>query len=116
VTDANDCLLQHTFYLPEPDLFAVPATVDSTSCTSPTGSIALSPEGGVLPYTVDWNDSNKAWVRPGLPPGVYTATATDANGCSITQSFTLDPGGTPVLADTGIVSIRCFGESNAVST
>jgi hypothetical protein len=59
------------------------------------GSIAVSPSGGTLPY--GWGGPLEA-----LPPGTYTATVTDANGCTATASATL--GELTEIAATGAVT------------
>ncbi|MBI5916521.1 MAG: gliding motility-associated C-terminal domain-containing protein [Bacteroidetes bacterium] len=56
-----------------------------------TGSINLTPSGGVTPYTFNWS--------PGIPGnpedpaalavGSYAVTATDASGCTSTASFNI---------------------------
>lgn len=49
--------------------------------------------GGSGSYTYDWTPGNPAGdgttAVSGLPPGTWTCTATDANGCAASQSFTI---------------------------
>lgn len=75
-----------------------------------TGSINLSPSGGMAPYT--FNRSNGALTEDlsGLNAGNYVVTVTDANGCTYSADFDLtEP--TAALAITSNVSqISCNGQ------
>jgi SprB repeat len=53
------------------------------------GEIVLSPFGGVAPYTILWSNGKLGNVISRLTSGDYTATITDANGCSLVENFTL---------------------------
>lgn len=53
------------------------------------GEIILSPFGGVAPYTILWSNGGSGSVISRLTSGNYTATITDANGCSLIENFTL---------------------------
>jgi SprB repeat len=53
------------------------------------GEIILSPFGGVAPYTILWSTGNNGTVISRLTSGAYTATITDANGCTLVENFTL---------------------------
>ncbi len=74
----------------------VPATIDGQPTNPPcggsnTGSITVVPTQGNPPFTYAWtpaglgNTSNPQ----NLGAGTYTVTATSANGCTATQTFTL---------------------------
>ncbi len=45
------------------------------------GSIGVTPEGGVAPYTYHWDDGATTEDRSGLGTGNYRVEVTDANGC-----------------------------------
>jgi hypothetical protein len=67
------------------------STVTNTQCAGAdcqgnvlcTGSMTLVP-AGTAPYTIVWSDGfvGNGLARAGMCPGTYTATVTDANGCS----------------------------------
>ena len=78
----------------------------------PTGMITLVPDGGIPPFSFQWNDGSQQSVRSSLPPGIYAATITDAFGCSlITDPIILeDP--EPLIVDleaTTITHVTCPG-------
>lgn len=54
------------------------------------GSISIAVSGGTPPYSISWDHPYCGGTScNNLPPGTYTATITDANGCQTTQSFTV---------------------------
>ncbi len=57
---------------------------------SNNGAIDLSIAGGSTPYVYSWNNGATTQNLSGLANGTYTVTVTDANGCSGTQTFTID--------------------------
>lgn len=84
VTDANGCSAEETFTVDEPDTLTV--TVSDTShvtCNGANdGSITVSVAGGTAPYTYEWSNGDSSQNLTGLPPGDYSVTVTDVNGCS----------------------------------
>lgn len=80
------------------------------------GSIFLTPSGGVLPYTFEWNDGVKTQNRTGLTPGVYTVTIKDVNGCTGVTSVTIaEP--TALVATAGtITNVACNGSATGSAT
>ncbi len=60
---------------------------------NPIGEIDLTVIGGTAPYTYSWTGgSMNASTEDlfGVYPGVYSVTVTDANGCQVTQDFTVE--------------------------
>jgi len=95
VLDANYCELDSCFTLTEPDLLT-----DSYTYTDPTcpgcadGTIALTPYGGLPPYTYTWspNTSSTDSSETSLLADTYSVCATDMNGCSVCEIIALsDP-------------------------
>lgn len=80
------------------------------------GSIFLTPSGGVLPYTFEWNDGVKTKDRTGLTQGVYTVTIKDVNGCTGVTSVTItEP--TALVATAGtITNVACNGSATGSAT
>ncbi len=94
ITDLFGCTKVDSADVDEPA--ALLLTLDNQTdprCTNDAnGSIDLSTSGGTPTYTFAWNDGITTEDRSGLVDGTYTITVTDANSCSISQSFTLtDP-------------------------
>ena len=73
-----------------------------------TGMLSVTANSGVAPYTYTWsgptssnpaNGSHQPTITS-LPAGSYTVTATDANGCAVVQTYTLQTLSQPMVAGT----------------
>ena len=112
VTDSRGCTDNLTITISAPTPLAVNPTVTDVACNGDnTGRISLVIAGGTPGYTVTWNDGATGAVRNNLPAGSYTATITDANGCSIAQTFTISE--PPAIIVTGsVTNVDCAGGNN----
>ncbi|WP_258540614.1 T9SS type B sorting domain-containing protein [Parvicella tangerina] len=88
-TDDNGCTNDTTFTITEPNLLTISETHVNLVCADAnTGSINITVSGGIAPTTVTWTSTTTTTpvaddLNPtNLEPGDYTATVTDANGCS----------------------------------
>jgi gliding motility-associated-like protein len=84
-----------------------------TYSISPSGgTLGVSPAPGLPgPYSPNHPTTTATWSN--LPFGTYTATVTDARGCTRTTVLTIDTFGKPVITFDSIIDVRCFGETNA---
>lgn len=71
----------------------VTASVTQPTCALPAGSATITSTGGTGSYTYSWIPSAPSnSVNINLPTNSsYTVTATDANGCSGSTSFSVNP-------------------------
>ena len=118
VTDAKACTATTSLTITEAEAI-VPnlATESPISCNGMTdGALSASPAGGSGPYTYEWSNGSTEASIDKLAPATYTVTITDANGCTATESFTLeDPA---VLAATVTVDamVSCHGGRDGAAT
>lgn len=81
------------------------------------GTITASASGGTgaLQYRLDGQNFQANPVFPNLPNGVYTVTARDANGCTVSIQVTID---VPALglSASQTQAILCFGNSTGAIT
>jgi len=86
---------------------ASPPDVTNVTCPGDLdGAIALNVSGGLPPYQYLWSDEQTTATAIELATGPYTATVTDANGCSSTASATVGVGnGNDVFAQA---QVRAF--------
>ena len=104
VTDANGCTLIVPVTITQPSALAASATVTNVLCNgASTGSVVITPSGGVGPYTI-------TPAQTGLAAGNYVFTVTDANGCSITVPATITQPST-LTATTAVTNVLCNGAS-----
>ncbi|MBL7982897.1 MAG: gliding motility-associated C-terminal domain-containing protein [Flavobacteriales bacterium] len=128
ITDANACAITSTITLVQPDEALTSSAEISEfgehniTCAGATdGSIALTITGGSGGYTVAWTGPN-GFVSSdasitALAAGVYTASVTDLNGCTLQQNYTLTAplpleAGTLVNLQPGGTAISCQGAND----
>jgi alpha-tubulin suppressor-like RCC1 family protein len=94
VTDANGCNTSATVIVSEPSA-ALSSTANSTnvSCNQTNGAIDLSVIGGTLPYAYLWSNGAITEDLINVAAGTYTVTITDSNGCTQTQTATINSSG-----------------------
>ena len=91
VTDADGCSVTgSTTVTSPPQLNCAAQTLSPiTTHNGSNGSIGTTPSGGTGPYTILWSNGSADETLTGLSAGTYSATVTDANGCTCTSSATL---------------------------
>ena len=78
VIDANNCTISGILFIAQPSAIVVQNTILSSTCPSTSdGSVINIVNGGVPPYTQDWNGINPLAVSA----GIYNFTIIDANNC-----------------------------------
>lgn len=82
VLDDNNCSTPTNFMILQPP------PLNLTGITSNNG-IDIAVNGGTAPYTYLWSTGTTTEDLTNLMPGTYTVTVTDANGCTQTDSFTV---------------------------
>jgi hypothetical protein len=109
ITDVQGCSVVITGMVAEPQVLLTDAVVAAVSCFAGNdGSIQLNATGGVTPFSYLWNQGFTTEVISGLSAGTYTATVTDANGCTGQAMVTVaEP---PVLIGNAVMDdVKCFG-------
>jgi len=120
LTDRNGCTVTGSTALNAPPQLAVSLTLsqNETCAGACDGQLLLTFSGGTAPYVVLWNNPSlppDETAPQNLCPGSYTATVTDANGC--TQTAT-----TAIVAATALdiqfaaTAPLCAGDQNGSLT
>lgn len=79
------------------------------------GQIIATPEGGVAPYTYQWDNGNKTSTIEGVGAGMYMVTITDANGCRTEERVVVEvPEPLKVRAD--IFHVSCGATADGSMT
>lgn len=91
VTDANNCATNQTISISQPTQISSTGIATNVTCNGVcTGSINISPSGGVGPYTYSWSPAGGTVEDPtNLCAGNYSVNITDANNCSVTNTFVI---------------------------
>ncbi len=101
-TDSIGCSNTFDFAVGAPDELVIEVSVVSVDSGAGDGQAASTVSGGTPEYTVVWTDLTGAVVNPdSLSAGMYSATATDANGCTASASLTVSVDG---IADVASLS------------
>ena len=119
ITDANNCSTTATGVVTEPTELELDATIVDVDCNGDaTGSITPIVTGGTTPYTYDWADidgTDDGADRTNLIAGTYTLTVTDANGCMISDDFTVEEA-SDLTATIAPFALDCFGDEDGTLT
>jgi gliding motility-associated-like protein len=85
--------------------------ISPSDCSGPNGSIALTVTGNSSPYTYLWNTipAQTGATATGLPPGTYTCTITDINGCTRTYTGTVTLNNNAAMTATATPPSVCPG-------
>ena len=110
--DGAECTYTSEIELTQPEELVISSDIVMTACFNiDTASIQITILGGSMPFTYDWSDDLVDQEdQSNLPPGEYTLSVIDLNGCEVDESYTI------VEPDTLTVSlfspIRVFPDFN----
>jgi gliding motility-associated-like protein len=115
ISDVFDTLIVIT----EPPALNISMTSTDNNCFGGSeGSATAAVTGGAEPYTYSWNSlpvQNTASAT-GLTAGLYTVSVTDANGCMISGSATINQPATEIAVGVTKTDVRCSGGSDGTAT
>ncbi len=90
---------------------------DISCINSADGTAEVAVSGCVDPISINWSDGQSGAVAVGLSAGQYTVTATDANGCTSTESITLQAPpqlyvNASITSNYNGANVSCFGNND----
>lgn len=90
VTDDAGCIAVETVVIGAPSEIEVTGTVNPVDCGVANGTISVSASGGAGGYTYSWDAAvpYEASINDLLSDD-YTVTVTDANGCTVNETFSV---------------------------
>jgi gliding motility-associated-like protein len=100
ITDMDGCTFEQTSTIAEPAVLVLDCRANAMGQGSGPGSYTFTYSGGTPFYLLDLagpvnisftENIPGSWDTAVLPPGAYTFTLTDDNGCSQSCSFVIDP-------------------------
>lgn len=115
VTDVNGCTLVNSVEIELQGNFSVGISVSPITCPGDAdGSATVQPIGGAAPFTWLWQSGEDTPTIDSLSGGSYSATVTDANGCTGDIDFTMTP---PPAIGIGILAsdAPCFGQDGSAT-
>src|SRR6185369_14973435 len=102
VTDANGCTATLSVTINNANGPALSETHIDAACGSANGSVDLTVNGGVGPYSYNWGNGAVTEDLSNITAATYDVTVTDANGCTATLSVTINNANGPALSETHI--------------
>lgn len=92
ITDGTPCVLQDSFTIFDILPLELSANVtDALDCEDTnSGALNLLIQGGTPPFNVVWSNGATTEDLENIPPNNYVAQVTDANGCVIEGSWTVN--------------------------
>lgn len=118
IVDSNDCSFTETIVLEEPRQLAIASTdIQNVSCFEGSdGSIEVELFGGTAPYEFIWSTGSVESSTHNLSSGNHSVTITDANGCEISEEFTVGQPDPISPINQVLIDPTCYeGEDGSIS-
>jgi len=117
VTDINStaCTAVATYTVAQPAGLILNATPVNVACAGgANGAVDITVNGGVFPYTYLWSNTATTEDIHNVSGGTYSVTVTDANGCTISNSYTITE---PTAITSSIIGtdVSCNGASDGAA-
>lgn len=114
ISDANGCQITETYTISNngASLAISNAIITDEVCNDSDGSIDISISGGSTPYSFSWSNGSIFEDINNLSAGTYNLTVTDANGCSDTESYTVNNNSGTLSIDNVITVDESCGDQN----
>lgn len=110
ISDAHQCMQVLSVWVDQPPPLVVHPVGLPVSCPEVSdGSASALASGGVGPYSYAWSTGQAGPGIASLAMGAYTVTATDAHGCSVQATASIEEGLTPTV-DLGLDQTVFLGE------
>ncbi len=92
VTYNNTCTTSISASITEPAAISLQPVINNPTCATHgnDGNIDVTANGGSLPFSFLWSNGTTVSNYPNAGEGSYSLTVTDANGCSITDTYVLN--------------------------
>ena len=116
VSDSNGCSTTLETTIDQPDALTATVSASTIACNGETTNATVAVNGGTTPYTYLWSDNadRNSNMATGITAGTYGVTVTDANGCTVASSVTIDD---PALLTVSLSAddILCNGRTTTVT-
>jgi len=119
-TDAAGCTKNGTYTIHQPAAITLSSWIYNPACNGESdGYIGVAIDGASYPVSFSWNTGGLGYSSYNdlydVPAGIYTVTATDANGCTATQKDTITQP-TAITVTGTVTNASCHGASTGSIT
>jgi gliding motility-associated-like protein len=112
VTDQNGCSTTTPITITQPPALTATDNFTAATCSASNGSAWVIPVGGFGSYTYSWTPTGQTGqTATNLSAGLYTATVTDANGCTIVDIVQVTNMNAPIPDASTTSDVSCNGDS-----
>lgn len=117
VTDNHGCTASNTVAVTQPTAMTLTIGSINSTCGFSNGTASVSATGGTPSYTYSWAPTGGTTsTAGGLTSGNYFVLVTDNNGCTASQSVTVNNTPGPTVTVTSVSNVSCNGGSNGTAT
>jgi len=111
ITDALGCITSSSINIEEPNpIVSLVNSTDQIMANMDDGTASIDISGGTLPYSIDWSNGDSGQAINNLPPGDYSVTITDYNGCAASHDFIVSELDCAFSVDVELIHVTCFGD------
>ena len=115
VTDANGCTASGSVTLVGSNLAVTLGSTSPPCGPNGVGTATADVTGGTPPFTYMHSSGQTTRTATNLPPGMYTVTVTDAQGC-VGMASTIITAGAVVNGTATATDVLCAGDDNGTAT
>lgn len=118
VTDANSCTASDTIVVAFPPVLMLDSLVqnDITCNGANDGNAAIYISGGTMPYSYNWSNGADTSHIENLSIGTYFVTVTDATGCELIDSVTINEPIALAINVLNLTNVNCNGQNTGSIT
>jgi gliding motility-associated-like protein len=117
-TDDNGITTSTSFSITQPAPLAITSATSTAITCLANSAVNISAAGGTTPYNLVWNGAGATYGNAitNVSTGTYTFSITDAKGCVITSSMTLNPPLLPTIGGLATLPSNCNPNSSGSIT